>query len=74
LPFFCSSRLPLSLFPLSPILASFRFKKLFYPIITHSSSYGPKIPYVRCMVLANKVFFPSMILPRMTKAAIPGRI
>jgi hypothetical protein len=31
-------------------------------------------PYVRCMVLANKVFFPSMILPRMTKVAIPGRI
>jgi hypothetical protein len=29
LPFFCSSRLPLSLFPLSPILSLFSFKKIF---------------------------------------------
>ena len=41
-------------------LISFSFQKTFYPIITHGSSYGPKVPYVRCMVLANKVFFPSM--------------
>ena len=38
LPFFCSSRLPLSFFPLSPILASFGFKKLFYPINSCSGS------------------------------------
>ena len=37
-------------------LISFSFQKTFYPIITHSSSFGPKTPYVRCMVLANKVF------------------
>ncbi len=55
-------------------LISFSFQKTFYPIITHTSSNGPKTPYVRCVVLANKVFPPSMIVPRMTKVAIPGRI
>jgi hypothetical protein len=74
LPFFLFFSFAFISFSFIAHLISFSLQKTFYPLITHSSSYGPKTPYVRCMVLANKVFFPSMILPMMTKVAIPGRI